>query len=40
MAMKTVHNSFDAVDRAVRRHRFGTLSTVTEQGHPHASGVV
>ena len=32
--------SFDDVERALRRHTFGTLSTLTEQGTPHATGVV
>jgi general stress protein 26 len=33
-------SDFAAVERALRRHGFGTLSTVTEQGRPHATGVV
>src|SRR5512139_1814040 len=32
--------SFEVVERALRHHTFGTLSTVTEQGRPHATGVV
>ena len=32
--------SFDDVERALRRQTFGTLSTLTEQGTPHATGVV
>lgn len=33
-------SNFDAVERALRHQRFGTLSTLTKQGHPHATGVV
>lgn len=29
-----------AVERAIRRHRFGTLSTLGRGGGPHATGVV
>jgi nitroimidazol reductase NimA-like FMN-containing flavoprotein (pyridoxamine 5'-phosphate oxidase superfamily) len=32
--------NFEAVERALRRRTFGTLSTVTADGRPHASGVV
>jgi len=32
--------SFDDVETALRRRRFGTLSTLTERGAPHATGVV
>jgi nitroimidazol reductase NimA-like FMN-containing flavoprotein (pyridoxamine 5'-phosphate oxidase superfamily) len=32
--------NFDDVERALRRQTFGTLSTLTEQGTPHATGVV
>ena len=32
--------SFDAVERALRQRTFGTLSTLTERGAPHATGVV
>jgi uncharacterized protein YhbP (UPF0306 family) len=32
--------SFDAVERALRQCTFGTLSTLTEQGTPHATGVI
>jgi uncharacterized protein YhbP (UPF0306 family) len=32
--------SFDGVERALRRHTFGTLSTLTQHGTPHATGVV
>ena len=31
---------FDGVERALRRHTFGTLSTLTRHGTPHATGVV
>lgn len=31
---------FDSVERALRRRTFGTLSTLTERGAPHATGVV
>jgi hypothetical protein len=31
---------FETIDRALRRRTFGTLSTLTEQGRPHATGVV
>jgi uncharacterized protein YhbP (UPF0306 family) len=31
---------FDEVERALRQHTFGTLSTLTERGAPHATGVV
>lgn len=33
-------SNFDAVERALRHQMFGTLSTLTKQGHPHATGVV
>lgn len=33
-------NGFEVVDRALHRETFGTLSTVTENGRPHATGVV
>jgi uncharacterized protein YhbP (UPF0306 family) len=32
--------SFDAVERSLRQRTFGTLSTLTERGVPHATGVV
>lgn len=32
--------SFDAVERAIRRRTFGTLSTLTRHDAPHATGVV
>jgi len=32
--------SFVEVESALRQHRFGTLATLTEQGAPHATGVV
>src|SRR5215207_1764029 len=31
---------FDQVERAIRSRTFGTLSTLTRQGSPHATGVV
>lgn len=31
---------FDAVEKALRQRTFGTLATLTEQGAPHATGVV
>jgi hypothetical protein len=31
---------FAAIERALRRRTFSTLSTLTEQGRPHATGVV
>lgn len=31
---------FDSVEKALRRRTFGTLSTLTERGAPHATGVV
>ena len=34
------HSDFDAIERALRRRTFGTLSTLTEQGRPHATAVV
>lgn len=37
--MATGQSGFDVVERALRRHTFGTLSTVTERGRPHATGV-
>ena len=33
-------NGFNAVERAMRHQMFGTLSTLSEQGRPHATGVV
>ncbi|MGO9157839.1 pyridoxamine 5'-phosphate oxidase family protein [Mycobacterium sp.] len=33
-------NGFNAVERALRHQTFGTLSTLSEQGRPHATGVV
>jgi hypothetical protein len=33
-------SSFGAVERVLRRHTFGTLSTLSGQGRPHATGVV
>ena len=33
-------NGFNAVERALRHPTFGTLSTLSEQGRPHATGVV
>lgn len=38
--MGTSHPNFDAVERALRRHTFATLSTLTDGGRPHATGVV
>lgn len=38
--MNTGHSGFDAVERALRRRTFGTISTLTEQDTPHATGVV
>jgi nitroimidazol reductase NimA-like FMN-containing flavoprotein (pyridoxamine 5'-phosphate oxidase superfamily) len=32
--------TFDAVERALRRRTFATLSTLTADGRPHATGVV
>jgi uncharacterized protein YhbP (UPF0306 family) len=32
--------SFDRVEKALRQRTFGTLSTLTERGTPHATGVV
>jgi hypothetical protein len=32
--------AFDGVEKALRQRTFGTLSTLTEQGEPHATGVV
>jgi uncharacterized protein YhbP (UPF0306 family) len=32
--------SFEAVEKALRQRTFGTLSTLTEQGTPHATGVI
>jgi uncharacterized protein YhbP (UPF0306 family) len=32
--------SFDDVELALRQHTFGTLSTLTQHGTPHATGVV
>lgn len=32
--------SFDRVERALRKRTFGTLSTLTERGTPHATGVI
>jgi hypothetical protein len=32
--------AFEAVEKALRRRTFGTLSTVTREGRPHATGVV
>jgi uncharacterized protein YhbP (UPF0306 family) len=32
--------SFDRVDKALRQRTFGTLSTLTERGTPHATGVI
>jgi uncharacterized protein YhbP (UPF0306 family) len=31
---------FDGVEKALRQQTFGTLSTLTERGAPHATGVV
>jgi uncharacterized protein YhbP (UPF0306 family) len=31
---------FEGVEKALRQRTFGTLSTLTEQGAPHATGVV
>ncbi len=36
----TAQNRFDTVQRALRRRRFGTLSTLSENGRPHATAVV
>ena len=33
-------NRFDAVVRALRRRKFGTLSTLSEKGRPHATAVI
>lgn len=33
-------SDFDVVERALRHQSFATLSTLTEEGHPHATGVV
>ncbi len=33
-------NRFDALLRALRRRKFGTLSTLGEQGRPHATAVI
>jgi hypothetical protein len=33
-------NGFEAVERTLRHHTFGTLSTVSVRGRPHATGVV
>jgi hypothetical protein len=38
--MSAGHRSFDTIERALRRRKFGTLSTLTEQTRPHATGVV
>jgi len=35
-----VNIDFDSAERALRRRTFGTLSTLTERGAPHATGVV
>jgi len=32
--------SFEGAEKALRQRTFGTLSTLTEQGAPHATGVV
>src|SRR5688572_17089065 len=32
--------TFDAVERVLRKRRFATLASVTEDGRPHATGVV
>jgi len=32
-------NHFDILERALRHRRFGTLSTLTPQGRPHATAV-
>lgn len=32
-------SGFDVVERALHRHTFGTLSTLTPNGRPHATGV-
>lgn len=32
--------NFDGIERALRQRTFGTLSTLTERGVPHATGVV
>src|SRR5512139_2905679 len=37
--MTTDQSGFDVVERALRRQTFGTLSTLTAQGRPHATGV-
>ncbi|MEO3758843.1 pyridoxamine 5'-phosphate oxidase family protein [Mycobacterium sp. B14F4] len=34
------HQCFEHVERAIRGRTFGTLSTLSRQGHPHATGVV
>ena len=31
---------FDDVERVIRRQTFGTVSTLTRHGHPHATGIV
>jgi general stress protein 26 len=38
--MRTQPVQFEHVERAIRSHTFGTLSTLSRQGHPHATGVV
>lgn len=38
--MNNGRSGFDSVERALRRRTFATVSTLTERGHPHATGVV
>lgn len=33
-------NAFAVVERAIRKHTFGTLATLTRHGGPHATAVV
>lgn len=37
--MTSDKRGFDLVEHALRRHTFGTLSTLTPNGRPHATGV-
>ena len=38
--MTTGTTGFEVVERTLRRQTFATLSTVTDNGRPHATGVV
>lgn len=40
LARSSAHNDLNLVERALRRQTFGTLSTLSVQGLPHAIGVV